>query len=201
MKQTPIRSTTILGVRLGRKVALGGDGQVTMGEMQLKSRAVKVRVFGDGQVLGGFAGAVADALTLFEKFEVKLEEYNQNLQRAAVELAKDWRTDKYPRELDALLALMDTKHSYILSGSGDIIDPEDSVFAIGSGSGYAMAAGRAHLRWPPSQGRRPGPSRLGNTARSRVSRSVDTYLKVRRSGRTSRTPASRRSLEWIESKS
>ena len=133
MKQTPIRSTTILGVRLGRKVALGGDGQVTMGEMQLKSRAVKVRAFGDGQVLGGFAGAVADALTLFEKFEVKLEEYNQNLQRAAVELAKDWRTDKYLRELDALLALMDTTHSYILSGSGDIIDPEDSVFAIGSG--------------------------------------------------------------------
>lgn len=146
MNHTPIRSTTILGVRLGHKVALGGDGQVTMGEMQLKSRAVKVRAFGDGQVLGGFAGAVADALTLFEKFEVKLEEYNQNLQRAAVELAKDWRTDKYLRELDALLALMDLKHSYILSGSGDIIDPEDNVFAIGTGSGYAMAAGRALVK-------------------------------------------------------
>ena len=146
MNQTPIRSTTILGVRLGRKVALGGDGQVTMGEMQLKSKAVKVRAFADGKVLGGFAGAVADALTLFEKFEVKLEEYNQNLQRAAVELAKDWRTDKYLRELDALLALLDLKLSYILSGSGDIIDPEDSVFAIGSGSGYAMAAARALVR-------------------------------------------------------
>ncbi len=143
MKPTPIRSTTILGVRLGRKVAMGGDGQVTMGEMQLKSRAVKVRVFPGDKVLGGFAGAVADALTLFEKFEGKLEEYSQNLQRAAVELAKEWRTDKYLRELDAFLALMDTRHSYILSGSGDVIDPEDQLISIGSGSGYALAAARA----------------------------------------------------------
>ncbi|MCH7496716.1 MAG: ATP-dependent protease subunit HslV [Candidatus Marinimicrobia bacterium] len=143
MNQTPIRSTTILGVRLGRKVAMGGDGQVTMGEMQLKSRAVKVRVFPGDKVLGGFAGAVADALTLFEKFEGKLEEYSQNLQRAAVELAKEWRTDKYLRELDAFLALMDTRHSYILSGSGDVIDPEDQLISIGSGSGYALAAARA----------------------------------------------------------
>ncbi len=143
MKQFPIKSTTILGVRLGRRVALGGDGQVTMGEMQLKSKAVKVRVFAGGTVLGGFAGAVADALTLFEKFENKLEEFNQNLQRAAVELAKEWRTDKYLRELDALLALMDRKNSYILSGSGDVIDPEDNVISIGSGSGYALAAARA----------------------------------------------------------
>ncbi len=143
MNPTPIRSTTILGVRLGRKVAMGGDGQVTMGEMQLKSRAVKVRVFPGDKVLGGFAGAVADALTLFEKFEGKLEEYSQNLQRAAVELAKEWRTDKYLRELDAFLALMDTRHSYILSGSGDVIDPEDQLISIGSGSGYALAAARA----------------------------------------------------------
>ncbi len=143
MKQFPIKSTTILGVRIGRRVALGGDGQVTMGEMQLKSRAVKVRAFADGKVLGGFAGAVADALTLFEKFETRLDEFNQNLQRAAVELAKEWRTDKYLRELDALLALMDRKNSYILSGSGDVIDPEGSVISIGSGSGYAMAAARA----------------------------------------------------------
>ncbi|MFC1480944.1 ATP-dependent protease subunit HslV [Candidatus Neomarinimicrobiota bacterium] len=143
MSKTPIRSTTILGVRIGRKVALAGDGQVTLGEMQLKSRAVKVREFGDGKVLAGFAGAVADALTLFEKFEIKLEEYNYNLQRATVELAKEWRTDKYLRELDAMLALMDKRNSYILSGSGDIIDPEDSVISIGSGSGYAMAAARA----------------------------------------------------------
>ncbi len=143
MSKTPIRSTTILGVRIGRKVALAGDGQVTLGEMQLKSRAVKVREFGDGKVLAGFAGAVADALTLFEKFETKLEEFNYNLQRATVELAKEWRTDKYLRELDAMLALMDKRNSYILSGSGDIIDPEDSVISIGSGSGYAMAAARA----------------------------------------------------------
>ena len=143
MNQTPIRSTTILGVRLGRKVAMGGDGQVTMGEMQLKSRAVKVRVFAGEKVLGGFAGAVADALTLFEKFEAKLEEYSQNLQRASVELAKEWRTDKYLRELDAYLALMDAKSSYILSGSGDVIDPDDPVISIGSGSGYALAAARA----------------------------------------------------------
>ncbi len=143
MIHTPIHSTTILGVRLGRKVAMGGDGQVTMGEMQLKSRAVKVRVFAGEKVLGGFAGAVADALNLFDKFEAKLEEYSQNLQRAAVELAKEWRTDKYLRELDAFLALMDRRNSYILSGSGDVIDPEDNVISIGSGSGYAMAAARA----------------------------------------------------------
>jgi len=143
MNHIPIRSTTILGVRLGRKVALGGDGQVTVGEMQLKSKAVKVRAFAGGQILGGFAGAVADALTLFDKFENKLDEYNQNLQRAAIELAKEWRTDKYLRELDALLALMDAKNSYMISGSGDVIDPEDNVISIGSGSGYAMAAARA----------------------------------------------------------
>ena len=143
MNHTPIRSTTILGVRLGRRVALAGDGQVTLGEMQLKSRAVKVRSFADGKVLGGFAGAVADALTLFDKFEAKLEEYGQNLQRATVELAKEWRTDKYLRELDAMLALMDNRDSFILSGSGDIIDPDDHVISIGSGSGYAMAAARA----------------------------------------------------------
>jgi ATP-dependent HslUV protease subunit HslV len=146
MNQLPIHSTTILGVRLGRKVAMGGDGQVTMGEMQLKSKAVKVRAFAGDKVLGGFAGAVADALTLFEKFENKLEEYSQNLQRAAVELAKEWRTDKYLRELDAFLALMDARNSYILSGSGDVIDPEDNVISIGSGSGYAMAAARAFIK-------------------------------------------------------
>ena len=143
MNQQFTHSTTILGVRLGRKVAMGGDGQVTIGEIQLKSRAVKVRAFSGEKVLGGFAGAAADALTLFEKFENKLEEYSQNLQRAAVELAKEWRTDKYLRELDAYLALMDAKHSYILSGSGDVIDPEGAVISIGSGSGYAMAAARA----------------------------------------------------------
>ncbi len=146
MSKIRVRSTTILGVRIGRKVAMGGDGQVTLGEMQLKSNAVKVRAFAEGKVLGGFAGSVADALTLFDKFEGKLEEYNHNLQRAAVELAKEWRTDKYLRELDAFLALMDKKNSYILSGSGDVIDPEDHVISIGSGSGYAMAASRAFIK-------------------------------------------------------
>lgn len=147
MKQTPIRSTTILGVRYGKKVVLGGDGQVTIGEMQLKSNAVKVRTFADGKVLGGFAGAVADALTLFEKFEGKLEEYNHNLQRAAVELAKEWRTDKILRHLQALLVVSDTTHSFLVSGDGDLIEPDDGVIAIGSGGPYALAAARALLKF------------------------------------------------------
>ena len=140
-----IRSTTILGVRVGKKIALGGDGQVTMGDMQMKSRAVKVRSFCDGKVLAGFAGAVADAMTLFEKFEGKLVEVDGNLQKAVVEMAKDWRTDKMLKELDALLAIMDLKSSYLLSGSGDVIEPDDLVISIGSGSGYAVSAARAYL--------------------------------------------------------
>ena len=145
MKSEPIRNTTILGVRVGRKIALGGDGQVTMGDMQMKSKAVKVRSFYDGKILAGFAGAVADAMALFEKFEAKLTEVNGNLQKAVVEMAKDWRTDKILRELDALLAIMDTKSAYLLSGSGDVIEPDDQVISIGSGSGYAVAASRAYL--------------------------------------------------------
>ena len=145
MKSEPIRNTTILGVRVGKKIALGGDGQVTMGDMQMKSKAVKVRSFCDGKILAGFAGAVADAMALFEKFEAKLTEVNGNLQKAVVEMAKDWRTDKILRELDALLAIMDTKSAYILSGSGDVIEPDDQVISIGSGSGYAIAAARAYL--------------------------------------------------------
>ena len=145
MKSEPIRNTTILGVRVGRKIALGGDGQVTMGDMQMKSKAVKVRSFCDGKILAGFAGAVADAMALFEKFEAKLTEVNGNLQKAVVEMAKDWRTDKILRELDALLAIMDTKSAYLLSGSGDVIEPDDQVISIGSGSGYAVAASRAYL--------------------------------------------------------
>ena len=145
MKTEPIRNTTILGVRIGRKIAIGGDGQITMGDMQMKSKAVKVRSFCDGKILAGFAGAVADAMALFEKFEAKLTEVNGNLQKAVVEMAKDWRTDKILRELDALLAIMDTKSAYILSGSGDVIEPDDQVISIGSGSGYAIAAARAYL--------------------------------------------------------
>ena len=145
MNSDSIRNTTILGVRVGKKVALGGDGQVTMGDMQMKSKAVKVRSFCDGDVLAGFAGAVADAMALFEKFEVKLMEVNGNLQKAVVEMAKEWRTDKVLRELDALLAIMDEKSAYLLSGSGDVIEPDDQVISIGSGSGYAVAAARAFL--------------------------------------------------------
>ena len=139
------KSTTILGVRIGSKISLGGDGQVTMGEIQMKSKAVKVRSFYNGTVLAGFAGAAADAMALFEKFESKLEEMNGNLQRAVVDLAKDWRTDKILKELDALLAIMDKKNSYLLSGSGDVIEPDDQVITIGSGSGYALAAARAFI--------------------------------------------------------
>ena len=131
-----VRSTTILGVRLKKSAAMGGDGQVTFGDMALKQKAVKVRKFeGDKRmILGGFAGAAADALTLFGKFEEKLEEYNWQLQRAVVELAKEWRTDKYLRNLDALLALMDKEHSYPVSGDGNIIEPDGSVISIGSGA-------------------------------------------------------------------
>ena len=145
METFRVRSTTILGVRVGRRIAIGGDGQVTMGDMQMKSKAVKVRSFCDGKVLAGFAGAVADAMALFEKFEGKLTEVNGNLQKAVVEMAKEWRTDKVLKDLDALLAIMDTKSAYLLSGSGDVIEPDDKVISIGSGSGYAVAAARAYL--------------------------------------------------------
>ncbi|MDP6457315.1 MAG: ATP-dependent protease subunit HslV [Candidatus Marinimicrobia bacterium] len=141
------RSTTILGVRLKTAVALGGDGQVTFGDMALKQKAVKVRKFDSSknEILGGFAGAAADALTLFGKFEEKLQEYNGQLQRSVVELAKEWRTDKYLRNLDALLALMDRKQSYLVSGDGNVVEPDGPVIAVGSGAGYAQAAASALL--------------------------------------------------------
>lgn len=141
-----IRSTTILGVRVGKKVALGGDGQVTLGDIQLKSKAVKVRSFAGGNVLAGFAGAAADAMSLFEKFEGKLEETGGNLQRAVIEMAKEWRMDKILRELDALLAIMDNKKAFILSGTGDVIEPDNQIISIGSGTGYALAAARAYQK-------------------------------------------------------
>ncbi|MAP67336.1 MAG: HslU--HslV peptidase proteolytic subunit [Candidatus Marinimicrobia bacterium] len=145
MLNTKFKSTTILGVRIGKKVALGGDGQVTLGDMQMKSKAVKVREFANGKVLAGFAGAAADAMSLFERFEGKLDESHNNLQKAVVEMAKDWRTDKVLKDLDALLAIMDIKNSYILSGSGDVIEPDGQIISIGSGSGYATAAAQAFL--------------------------------------------------------
>jgi ATP-dependent HslUV protease, peptidase subunit HslV len=138
-----IRATTILAVRRDGKVALGGDGQVTVGETVMKSNAQKVRALRGGQLLAGFAGSAADAFTLFEKFEEKLERYPNNLSRAAVELAKDWRSDRVLRRLEALLAVVDRHHGFVISGTGDIIEPDDGILAIGSGGSYALAAARA----------------------------------------------------------
>ena len=138
-----IRATTILAVRKNGKVALGGDGQVTVGETVMKSNAQKVRALRGGQLLAGFAGSAADAFTLFEKFEEKLERYPNNLSRAAVELAKDWRSDRVLRRLEALLIVVDKTHGFVISGTGDIIEPDDGILAIGSGGSYALAAARA----------------------------------------------------------
>ena len=140
-----IRATTILAVRRNGQVALGGDGQVTVGETVMKANAQKVRLLRGGKVLGGFAGAAADALTLFDKFEEKLERFPTNLPRAAVELAKEWRSDRVLRRLDALLAVTDREHGFILSGTGEVIEPDDGILAIGSGGSYALAAARALL--------------------------------------------------------
>src|SRR5829696_168112 len=141
-----IRSTTILAVRRNGKVALGGDGQVTVGNTVMKSNAQKVRALRGGKLLAGFAGAAADAFTLFEKFEEKLERYPNNLSRAAVELAKDWRSDRVLRRLEALLAVVDRQNGFVISGNGEIIEPDDGVLAIGSGGSYALAAARALIR-------------------------------------------------------
>jgi ATP-dependent HslUV protease subunit HslV len=141
-----IRSTTILAVRRDGKVALGGDGQVTVGDTVMKANAQKVRLLRGGRVLGGFAGAAADALTLFDKFEEKLERYPSSLPRAAVELAKDWRSDRVLRRLEALLAVIDKEHGLIISGTGEVIEPDDGILAIGSGGPYALAAARALVK-------------------------------------------------------
>jgi ATP-dependent HslUV protease, peptidase subunit HslV len=136
-------ATTIVAVRHDGRVAIAGDGQVTVGETVMKSGAQKIRRLRDGRVLAGFAGSVADAFTLFEKFEEKLERYPDNLPRAAVELAKDWRTDRYLRRLEALLAVADARHLFLISGDGNVIEPDDDIVAIGSGGGFALAAARA----------------------------------------------------------
>jgi ATP-dependent HslUV protease subunit HslV len=141
-----IRATTILAVRRDGKVALGGDGQVTVGDTVMKSNAQKVRLLRGGKLVAGFAGAAADAFTLFEKFEEKMERYPGNLPRAAVELAKDWRSDRVLRRLEALLAVADRDHGFVVSGTGDIIEPDDGILAIGSGGSYALAAARALLK-------------------------------------------------------
>ena len=139
--------TTIVSVRKADKVVIAGDGQVTMGEkVVMKQGARKVRRLYDGQVLCGFAGSTADAITLYEKLEEKLKAYNGNLTRAAVELAKDWRTDRMLRKLEALLIAADTKQTLLISGTGDVIEPEEGVIAIGSGGSYALSAARALIR-------------------------------------------------------
>ena len=143
MSEIRYRATTILAVRRDGKVALGGDGQVTLGDTVMKATAQKVRKLRDGKVLAGFAGSVADAITLFEKFEEKLERVPGNLTRAAVELAKEWRSDRYLRRLEAQLVVADAGGLLLVSGTGDVIQPDDEIVAIGSGSGYALAAARA----------------------------------------------------------
>jgi ATP-dependent HslUV protease subunit HslV len=140
---TPMHATTILAVRRNGRTAIAGDGQVTVGSTVMKHNAKKVRKMYNDKILAGFAGATADAFTLFEKFEAKLEQYHGNLTRAAVELAKDWRTDKVLRRLEALMIVADNERAFILSGNGDVIEPENGISAIGSGGPYALAAARA----------------------------------------------------------
>ena len=140
--------TTILTVRRDGRVALGGDGQVSIGDSVVKASATKVRTLKGGKVLAGFAGSVADALTLYEKFEEKLDRFPGNLPRAAVELAKDWRSDRVLRRLEALLVVADREHAFLLSGSGELIEPDDGIVAVGSGGNYALAAARALLDQP-----------------------------------------------------
>jgi len=141
-----MHGTTILSVRRAGKVVIAGDGQVTFGNTVMKSNAKKVRRLGDGKVIVGFAGATADAFTLFERLEAKLESHPGQLTRACVELAKDWRTDRYLRRLEAMMAVADADTSLILSGTGDVLEPEDGLIGIGSGGPYALAAARALMR-------------------------------------------------------
>ncbi len=142
--------TTIIAVRKDGRTALGGDGQVTIGDTVVKGQATKVRALKGGKVLAGFAGSVADALTLYEKFEEKLDRHPANLPRAAVELAKDWRSDRVLRRLEALLVVADREHIFLLSGGGELIEPDDGIMAVGSGGNFALAAARALL---PEDGR------------------------------------------------
>ena len=140
-----MHATTILSVRRAGCVALAGDGQVTQGDAVVKATANKLRRLHEGQVLAGFAGSTADAFTLFERFEAKLKEFNANLRRSAVELAKDWRTDRMLRRLEAMLIVVDASQGFLVSGTGDVIEPEEGIMAIGSGAPYARAAARALL--------------------------------------------------------
>jgi ATP-dependent HslUV protease, peptidase subunit HslV len=141
-----IHATTVIAVRHRGRVAMAGDGQVSFNNMVLKHGARKVRRIYHDQILAGFAGAAADAFSLFTKFEAKLEEYRGNMSRAAVELAKDWRTDRVLRRLEALLGVADLEHSFIVSGTGDVIEPDDGIIGIGSGGGFALSAARALIK-------------------------------------------------------
>jgi ATP-dependent HslUV protease subunit HslV len=142
-ESTTWHGTTILSVRRGGDVVIAGDGQVSLGQTVIKSNARKVRRLGDGSVIGGFAGATADAFTLFERLEAKLEQYPGQLTRACVELAKDWRTDRYLRRLEAMMAVADKSVSLTLTGNGDVLEPEDGLIGIGSGGAFALSAARA----------------------------------------------------------
>lgn len=141
-----INATTIICVRHKGKIAIAGDGQVTMGQTVLKKKASKIRTLYKGNILAGFSGATSDAFALFSRFETKIEEYHGNISRAAIELAKDWRLDKALRRLEALLIVADRDHSFLISGTGDVVEPDDGILAIGSGAAYALAAARALLK-------------------------------------------------------
>lgn len=145
MAETVYHGTTILSVRRGNRVALGGDGQVTLGNIVVKATARKIRRLYQDRILAGFAGGTADAFTLFERFESKLEKHQGNLMRSAVELAKDWRTDRMLRRLEAMLSVADREHSLVITGNGDVLEPEYGLVAIGSGGAYAQSAARALL--------------------------------------------------------
>lgn len=145
MKRNEIRSTTVVAVRKGGAVAMAGDGQVTLGQTVMKGNARKVRTIADGSILVGFAGATADAFTLFDRFEGKVKEFAGDITRASVELAKEWRTDRMLRRLEALLLVANRERTYLVTGTGDVIEPEEGVIAIGSGGSYAQAAALAYL--------------------------------------------------------
>ncbi len=155
------RSTTVIAVRRDGKVAVAGDGQVTLGDTVMKSGARKVRRLYNDRIIAGFAGSTADAFALFSRFESKLEQYHGQLQRAAVEMSKEWRTDKYLRNLEALLIVADDKTSLVLSGNGDVIEPDDGIVAIGSGGPYALSAARALIRHTELTARQVAEEALG----------------------------------------
>jgi len=149
MSTFQLHATTVVGIIHNGKAAIGSDGQATLDKTVMKSTVKKVRKIGQGTILAGFAGSTADAFTLFERYEEKLSAYNENMQRAAVELAKDWRKDKYLQKLEALLVVMNNDHALIISGQGDVIEPDDNIVCIGSGGSYALSAARAMVKFAP----------------------------------------------------